>query len=287
MPVRSRSLLIAAVACMVAAAPVGAARAESVDFASTDARSTNLTGHFEKPQEPGPFPATILLHGCSGAYNARGDMRPIYFNYIDHLVGAGYAVLMVDSFRPRGYNEVCNVPGTPVSVFNHRPNDAFGAAKFLAARPDIDAKRIALLGWSHGAISALGASTSPFAPAAKQYFRAVAVYYPACDALAARNYFPAVPTLVIVGLADNWTPAPPCIELARKVADEGGNLKLVAYPDAYHAFDAPLPRVLEFRVPNRQQPGTDKLVRLEANDTARRQALGELDAFLAAHLKSQ
>lgn len=286
MPARRRWFLIAAVIC-IAAASFGPARAESVDFASTDAQSTKLTGHFDKPQGPGPFPATIMLHGCSGAYTARGDMRPIYFNYVDHLVSAGYAVLLVDSFRPRGYNEVCLLPGTPVTVFRHRPNDAFGAAKFLAARADIDAKRIALLGWSHGAISALGASTSPFAAAAKQYFRAVAVYYPACDALAARNYFPAVPTLVIVGLADNWTPAPPCIELARKVAGDGGNLKLIAYPDAYHAFDAPLSRAIEYRVPDRQRPGTDKLVRIEANDTARRQALIELDAFLAAHLKSR
>jgi len=285
MPARRRSLLAAAGIGLALLAPAAVARAESVAFASSDIDATVLSAHFAKPPGPGPFPAAVMLHGCSGAYHAGGEMRGLYRNYAEHLVAAGYAVLLVDSFRPRGHDTVCTLPGAPVSVFYHRPNDAFGAAKFLAARPDIDARRIALLGWSHGGIAALGASTGPFAAAAKRHFRAVAAYYPSCEPLAERNYFPAVPTLLIVGLADNWTPAAPCIELARKVAGDGGNLKLAAYPDAHHAFDAPLSRPIEFRAPDRRRPGTDKLIRMEANEPARRAALVELDAFLAAQLK--
>ena len=42
--------------------------------------------------------------------------------------------------------------------------------------------------------------------------------------------------LILMGEDDDWTPAPPCHELAARFPDE---ITFVAYPGAYHDFDAP------------------------------------------------
>ena len=56
-----------------------------------------------------------------------------------------------------------------------------------------------------------------------------------------------VPTLVLIGELDDWTPAVECRNMVdgrddwgiSRQKDQGIPIKLVVYPGAYHAFDAP------------------------------------------------
>ena len=56
-----------------------------------------------------------------------------------------------------------------------------------------------------------------------------------------------VPALILIGELDDWTPARECRNLAEgrddwgDLADkeQGVPIKLIVYPGAYHAFDAP------------------------------------------------
>ena len=61
-------------------------------------------------------------------------------------------------------------------------------------------------------------------------------YYPLCGvAFEELN----VPTLILIGEIDDWTPAKDCELWMKRRADRGAPVKLVVYPSAYHAFNDP------------------------------------------------
>jgi dienelactone hydrolase len=165
------------------------------------------------PRGAGPFPAVIVMHPCSGVTdNTR--------RWAGRLVGWGYAALIVDSFRSRGLSNVCGNGWTlPPSV---RAHDAIEAENYLRSLPNVAKGRIGLIGFSHGANAALAASALPGAA-----FGAVVAFYPLCTGSPPSN------ALILIGSADDWTPASRCTGAA------GTNLKV--YPGATHAFDAPRP----------------------------------------------
>jgi dienelactone hydrolase len=62
-----------------------------------------LVRRLERPDGPGPFPAVIVLHGCSGPHRKDAD-------WAAWLRREGYVAVVTDSFRPRG------VPADPFSA---------------------------------------------------------------------------------------------------------------------------------------------------------------------------
>ena len=69
---------------------------------------TTVAGHAErmasgftvsKPFGSGPFPVALQLHGCAGA-------QPFQKAYAAEAVKAGFAVVIVDSFGPRGMSRL-------------------------------------------------------------------------------------------------------------------------------------------------------------------------------------
>src|SRR5258708_5839212 len=88
-----------------------AAAQDTVRFPSFDAGegrpATELTGYLFKPGGVGPMPAAIFLHGCGGLIS--GLSHRIVSREMDwagRLNAQGIAVLMVDSFTPRGSGEM-------------------------------------------------------------------------------------------------------------------------------------------------------------------------------------
>src|SRR5688572_33506441 len=62
----------------------------------------------EKPDGPGPFPAVVILHDCSGL-GPRSSGAPA--RWAHELVAKGYVVAMPDSFARRGFPDgICTVP---------------------------------------------------------------------------------------------------------------------------------------------------------------------------------
>jgi dienelactone hydrolase len=102
---------------------------------------------------------------------------------------------------------------------------------------------------------------------ARHRFAAAVAYYPPCgdpDVYA--------PTLILIGELDDWTPALPCREMMKRRSGRGASMRLVIYPNAYHAFNSA-------RLAGK--PETAFGHHLEYNEAAAAAALDEVDMFLA------
>jgi dienelactone hydrolase len=188
-----------------------------------------IEGYLSKPDGDGPFPAVVSLHGCSGLSSSSRMAEADFFNAL------GYVSFVVDSFSTRRIVEAC------VSPIPNRHADALGALRYLSKLPFVDAKRIALIGRSQGGIVALQvASTQPVEvydmPEGLAY-KAIVAFYPFCGAATEEL---AIPALIMIGDADDWTPAKECERWMAQRAGRGAPVKLIVYPGAHHAFDAPI-----------------------------------------------
>ena len=104
------------------------------------------------PPGTGPFPAVLVMHGCSGiSATTRG--------WAGRLREWGYAAALLDSFGPRNTRHTCQIGNDPRP--NLRAQDAFNAATYLRTLPIIQPDRIGLVGFSHGGVTALFATSLP------------------------------------------------------------------------------------------------------------------------------
>jgi dienelactone hydrolase len=280
-PLSRTATLQAAVVLMLCsvAAPIAAAIAgplERVEFDSASQRlysgglleGEQIQGYLAKPDGAGPFPAVVGLHGCAGMHDATRQ------KLADELVGRGYVLLLVDSYTTRGIEHACTSRAT--AAFLKRRPDVYGALVFLGSQSFVDPGRVAVVGFSSGGWLALFmADSNPFEmfePASTLRFRAAIAFNPPCSAAAAR---PVIPTLILIGELDDWTPAAAC---SSKIADWGSDgppVELVVYPGAYHGF--------YYR---HLQPGVSAFGHwLEYNAAAADDATERLHKFLDRHLK--
>jgi dienelactone hydrolase len=193
-------------------------------------------GSIVLPEGKPPFPAVIVMHGCNGV----SESMTVWGR---RLASWGYAALIVDSFGPRGVQNVCghglDFPG------RERARDAFTAADYLRTRPDIDHDHIGLIGFSHGGSTVLAAATEKLVGEnGGKPFLAVVSYYPYCPKL--QLHF--VSDLqILVGDADDWTPAKRCEDLVAKYGEASAHRPtLKVYPGVFHAFDGDRPERVYF-----------------------------------------
>jgi dienelactone hydrolase len=222
-----------------------------------------IDGFLTKPDGPGPFPAIVHLHGCGGLPD--DVKRGANHFWSERLAAWGYAVLVVDSFTARGINNTCSGEAAP------RVADAIGALAWLARQTFVDASRIAVMGFSAGGIATLSIAEARdfelFENEAEHSFKAAIAFYPAC-----RSDNPMkMPTLILTGELDDWTPAAACRATAARRTG-GSAVELIVYPGTYHSFDSPRP--------GRRYFGHW----LEYNAAAAEHATEEVRRFLAEHL---
>lgn len=275
----SRPLALAAAALALAAGP---AAAERVSFKSAD--GTEIGGELFLPAGRGPHPAVVMLHGCSG-YRLRrsGEITPIYTFWSRFAVERGFAALIVDSFGPRGIDEICARRDRPLTDRDERRGDALGAFAYLAQRPDIRRDRLLLMGWSHGAMTTLHTldARRADAPRAAPPMRAALVFYPGCAAFARSGLAPLAPLTVLIGAADDWTRPGPCKDMEARAAGRTPPIRVVVYPEAYHSFDHPNLPVRTRIARNSAWKEPERTVHLGTNPAARAAAIQEVEAFLA------
>jgi len=98
------------------------------------------------PADDRERPAVILFHGCGG-------MRPHLPLYAEAANRAGWRAFIVDSYGPRGWGRMfaLSMVCTGALLRGHeRAGDVLAAIQGISARPDVDADRIVVAGWSHG-----------------------------------------------------------------------------------------------------------------------------------------
>jgi len=269
---------------------VRAAQAQGiVSFESTDSGlfngPTTLRGFLFKPDGPGPFPAVVGLHGCSGLYNKQGKLFARETAWAKILTAQGYVVLFPDSFSPRNVTTACADGGPAATPWNERSEDAYGALLYLQSLPFVIGERIGLMGWSHGGGSVAFAisSTSDARPSIlpKGDFRAAVAFYPGwCSAkFLGSRWTTTIPFLLEMGGSDDWTVAAPCVDVVQSAFERGAPTRMKIYDGAYHDFDWPGMAVRSI------SPRPDKTVHVGTNPDARADALARVPAFLDEFLK--
>jgi dienelactone hydrolase len=238
----------------------GAMAGSLVEFPNVSEQQPKLLGYLVRPADDGPFPAVVILHGCGG-FAAGGSLQ-----LADQLKDWGYVALMVDSLGPRGLATACG------GSLTGQPGDAYAALRYLSRQSFVAPERVAVLGNSMGGSSALYAvDRDLLAQYFREQFRAAVAYYPGCGNPAALLTAPA---LILIGEADDWTPAERCRAMVAHARPDGAPIALTVYPGAHHGFNFAI-----------LKPGRSSLGHwLEYNEAAAKDAEEKTRAFLATNL---
>ncbi len=200
-----------------------------------------LDGYVFRPAGKGPFPAIVALHGCSGLFTKQGKLNARFLDWGKRLSGLGYVVLFPDSFTPRGIPEACTRKNrSGFSPHKERVDDTYSALRWLQSQPFVVRDRVALMGWSNGGVTLLSTVDASLKRDAPEDFRAAIAFYPGCTSfLKNQNWRPRIPLTILIGEADDWTPAAACRSLAARSRDADHGTEIFVFPNAYHDFDHP------------------------------------------------
>jgi dienelactone hydrolase len=188
-----------------------------------------------RPDGSGPFPTVILLHGCAGV--RRKDTQ-----WAEAFRQQGYVALVVDSLSGRGLmtweerRRICLGLDLWGST---RAGDLLATLAHVRALPFVDAERIAVVGWSHGAWAALDFLASA-SPEMVRGLRAVVAFYPYCGIASRarwRGFGVDVPVLMLLAQADSIVSTDSCVSLAESEVKRGHPVAAKVYPEVGHVFD--------------------------------------------------
>jgi dienelactone hydrolase len=225
----------AALAVLATATAGSAAAEEQVDIPQSD---TVLHGVLFRPEGAGPFPSVVALHGCESLIDRSGKMGSHLSDWGERLVAAGLAVLFPDSFGSRGLRAQCRVSERKVRSEHERVADADAARRWLQSQPWTIKDRVSLVGWANGGVASLWAVRPHALPHdAVPDFRSAVAFYPGCRRLSELAWSARIPTLILIGKADDWSPPAPCEQMVAGARGRSALASLVAYPGAYHEFD--------------------------------------------------
>jgi len=257
------------------APPMGGGYTNVIPITVNDPSVKEIAGALFKPQGVGPFPAVVYMSGCSGL-NVPA-VHQLEKGVIDRMLSKGIAMLIVDPFTPRGEEKgICAKVIDVVTAFKDRDqavlqlfqrggDDFVAAVQALKAMSNIDPNKIFLQGYSYGAISALYATDMKTPGTHETKIVGLVAYYPYCY----DGVDPSVPTLVLIGEKDDWTPAAACQAVKGKA-----NVEVVVYPGATHAFVVP-----------RDKPVDVLGHHIAYDEKWAKEAQERAEAFIASHVK--
>jgi dienelactone hydrolase len=191
-----------------------------------------------KASAAGKVPAVVLLHGAAGVQDARD------LTYGRQLAAMGVAALSVDAFASRRDRASSFVERLIEITEAMVLADAYSALHYLAARPDIDARHIALIGFSYGGMVTLYAAQ---ALVAERYspdglrFAGHAAFYAPCIARFDDKRATGAPVLMLMGGKDELVDKKRCAEVAGDLRTGGAKVEAIVYPEAMHQWDGAWP----------------------------------------------
>jgi len=201
------------------------------------AKPVTLAGQLKIPRAGSErLPAVVLLHGSGGV---GGNL----LDWENDLNSMGIATFVLDAFTGRGI--VSTSAQQALLGRLAMTYDAYRALEILEKHPRIDARRIALMGFSRGGQAALYASAKRFqrmhGPASGLDFAAYVPFYASCGTkfIEDEDVSPK-PIRLFHGAADNYVPVAPCRDYVQRLKAKGADVALTEYPGAHHVFDGRL-----------------------------------------------
>lgn len=181
-------------------------------------------------------PAVVFAHG------SEGPAARYYDFWAKELNRNGFAVFIVDSFKPRGIN---TTTGAGMLTHNITGNisDNLHALKLLATHPKIDSNRIYAMGWSLGATvvqdTAFPAFAKPIMQGANAKWAGSIALYGGCNITRRVDHLGGNqgPLLLLLAELDDNTPAANCVDYAKRLQTAGNDVRYKTYPGAYHDWD--------------------------------------------------
>lgn len=238
---------------------------------------TPIHGLLYRPTGTGPFPGVVLLHDCRGIQTYQKD-------WALELASWGYVALLVDSFGPRNFEDICADYGKLAygEVVGGRLADAFGAHAYLKTLPFIDESQLAVLGWTGTVLSAVfnkGASQG-----FEGEFRAAVAFHPHCPPNWGEDF--GAPLLVLIGESDDSVKPDYCRRMGIAGESSPIEIEVILYPGVFRSFDDP--NVGErLYLEDAYNPYKDPAVgvTLGYSPSAHQDARNRVKAFLARHLE--
>jgi dienelactone hydrolase len=286
-PVPTERMRIALTFGFVAAAAIGPTIVHAATPAAPEpveiAQDTGvLKAVLFRPDGGGAFPAVIGLHGCEGLLEKDGTLATRYRDWAQHLTAAGFVVVYPDSYGSRGLGPQCAIRRRAVRTDHERVADANAARRWLQAQPYVKADHVTLLGWATGGVTTLWTVRRKAAlpKEDKTDFRSAVAFYPGCRRLDNSAWSARIPTLILIGAADDQTSAQVCQRMVAGARGRGAGTSIVVYPGTYHDFDHPnLP--LEVRGGYAFATDASGKIHTGTNPAARADALKRVPQWLA------
>jgi dienelactone hydrolase len=274
-PASSAAVLV--LALLLAGGVARAGGPEPVEFRDGD---VTLKAVVYRPEGAGPFPAVIAMHDCSGLTNVSGTIASKYRDWAQLLVRDGFVVLFPESYGSRGLGNQCTARNRPVRPDRERVADANASRRWLGQQPDVRADRISLLGWSNGGSSVLWTVRPQRKSDDKPDFRSAVALYPGCRRLDSTAWSARVPTLILIGAADDVTSPQDCEHMVAGAKGRSARISVMVYSGAFHDFDHPN-RPLQVRTGYAVSADGSGRIHTGTNAAARADSLKRVPQWLA------
>ena len=215
----------------------------SIKDGSYKKKPTEVDGFIAFPKKgEGPFPVVIFAHASGGPRLFTDEWFKFNRLAAKSLLKKGIAVMFLDNFSARGVRSTSSNQ-TAVSHFSTYI-DAFMALEYLSKDPKVNIKKVGITGWSRGGMISLMVADKRLRDALVSkdlYFAAAQPRSPDCwSAGMFRNPQPIKETKIwmVLGGADNFTRAEPCVEMGEKIKANGGDIETTVKKGWHHGFTA-------------------------------------------------
>lgn len=176
------------------------------------------------------FPAILLLHASTGIESVTIDWATLLRNN-------GYVVYLIDSFKPRGWEDRSSVGWDKATAAQLA--DVVPAFQYLSSLPYVDPKRIGVLGFSMGGFDVLRImernETNP-EDFQKIPFKAAASFYGVCHRLAPVSTLRGI-TGIFIGDKDDRAKTDDCLALVKRSETTNKFVTMKTYENSLHGFD--------------------------------------------------
>ena len=161
--------------------------------------------------------------------------------WVHALNQAGVATLVVDAFSGRGITSTVQDQTLLHSLA--MMVDAYRGLDLLAKHPRIDASKIAVMGFSKGAVASIFSAATRFKAmhgSASQFAAHIGLYTPCNTRFMGDTAVTGAPMRFFHGTSDDYVNVVPCRNFVAELRAQGVDVTLTEFADTQHGYDSPL-----------------------------------------------